>query len=306
MTIQQQSTIAIIGAGLMGHGIGYVLARAGHHVQIFDTSKEALENLNERLVKIADLFGHDHDIIDKITGHATLKSAAQSAEFVIEAAAENLNIKQSIVAELEAVISDDTIISSNTSALPITAIAANALRPERIVGSHFWNPPHLVKLVEIIQADQTSDRTIVRMMALMSDAGHHAVHVKKDVPGFIGNRLQHALKREAIAIVAAGICDAKTLDDVVKHGFGKRMAVLGPLEQSDLVGLDLTMQIHETIMPDIDRTNEPHPYLKERVKDGHLGLSTGEGFRKWTVEEAQDLRDKLNTYLLAQVKDPMS
>lgn len=303
MSKHKPTIIAIIGAGLMGHGIGYVLARAGHDIRIFDRSEEALKNLKERLINIADLFGHDYRAVERITGHKTLKDAASDAEFVIEAAAENLEIKQFIVAELEAVIAPDAIISSNTSALPITAIASKAFRPDRIVGSHFWNPPHLVKLVEIIQAEHTSDLTIKRMMSLLSSAGHHAVHVKKDVPGFIGNRLQHALKREAIAIVAAGICDAETVDDVVKHGFGKRLAVLGPLEQSDLVGLNLTKQIHETLMPDIDRTNKPHPYLEERIKDGHLGLSTGEGFRKWTPEEAQALRDKLNNYLLAQAQD---
>lgn len=295
--------ITIIGAGLMGHGIAYVLARAGHPVSVFDRSKETLDSLEERLEKLADLFGHERSAVERISAHNSLAEAAVDAEFVIEAAVENLEIKQFIVAELEAIVSPDAIISSNTSALPITKIASKAHKPERIVGSHFWNPPHLVKLVEIIQAEKTSDDTIKQMMELMSGAGHHAVHVKKDVPGFIGNRLQHALKREAIAIVAAGVCDAETLDDVVKHGFGKRLAVLGPLEQSDLVGLNLTKQIHETLMPDIDRTNKPHPYLEERIAQGHLGMSTGEGFRKWTPEEAKALRDRLDNFLLEQAKD---
>lgn len=299
MSDSESRKITIVGAGLMGHGIAYILAKAGHEVRVFDRSQEALESLNTRLCKIADLFGHDYSVVERITHHNLLTSAADGAEFVIEAAAENLEIKQFIVAELEAVIATDAIIASNTSALPITSIAAKAFKPDRVVGAHFWNPPHLVKLVEVIQAEQTSVKTVERTIGLLSDAGHHTVHVKKDVPGFIGNRLQHALKREAIAIVAAGICDAKTVDDVVKHGFGKRLAVLGPLEQSDLVGLNLTKQIHETLMPDIDRTNKPHPYLEERIKDGHLGLSTGEGFIKWTPEEAKALRDKLDDYLLA-------
>ncbi|ETX12121.1 3-hydroxyacyl-CoA dehydrogenase [Marinomonas ushuaiensis DSM 15871] len=295
--------ISIIGAGLMGHGIAYVLARAGHLVSVFDRSPESLASLEERLDALATLFGHDRSAVIRVSSHNNMAEAVSNAEVVIEAAIENLEIKQFIVAELESIVSSDTIIASNTSALPITEIASKASNPERIVGSHFWNPPHLVKLVEIIQAQKTSDATVEYMMALLTDAGHHAVHVRKDVPGFIGNRLQHALKREAIAIVAAGICDAKTVDDVVKYGFGKRLAVMGPLEQSDLVGLKLTHQIHETLMPDIDRTNKPHPYLEDRIAKGHLGMSTGEGFRKWTPEEAKALRDKFNSFLLEQAKE---
>ena len=118
-------------------------------------------------------------------------------------------------------------------------------------------------------------------------AGRKPVHVRRDIPGFIGNRLQHALKREAIALVAAGVCDAETIDTVVKSGFGARMAVLGPLEQSDLVGLDLTLDISNVLVADLDRTAGPHPFLREKVKAGKLGMKTGEGFRRWTPEQAE-------------------
>lgn len=294
------SNITIIGAGLMGHGIAHVLAAAGHPVKVFDRSAEALESLPGRLAKLCDLLRVDPAINDRITAHGNLAEAATGADFVIEAAAENLEIKQFIVAELEAVVEPSSIIASNTSALPITKIAARASNPERIVGTHFWNPPHLVKLVEVVQAEKTSLKTIKRTLALLSGAGHRAVHVRKDIPGFIGNRLQHALKREAIALVANGICDAETVDDVVKHGFGKRLAVLGPLEQSDLVGLPLTKAIHETLMPDLDRTDTVHPYLEQRIADGHIGMASGEGFRTWTEDEANGLRERLNNFLVAQ------
>lgn len=294
--------IAIIGAGLMGHGIAYIFAAKGHRVRIFDVSMDSLKSLPDRLQAIADMFGDDGSALLNIKSYHDLKDAVLDADLVIEAAAEKLPIKQQIVADLEGHLSDQAIIASNTSALPISKIAEQAKIPKRIVGTHFWNPPHLVKLVEVVQAEHTSIQTIETTMDLMMRVGHHAVHVKKDVPGFIGNRLQHALKREAIAIVAAGICDAKTVDDVVKKGFGKRMAVLGPLEQSDLVGLNLTKQIHDSIMPDIDRTDTPHPYLLQRIKDGHLGLQTGEGFRTWTAQEAQELRDRLNRFLVDQAK----
>jgi 3-hydroxybutyryl-CoA dehydrogenase len=128
------------------------------------------------------------------------------------------------------------------------------------------------------------------------------VHVRRDIPGFVGNRLQHALKREAIALIAAGVCDAETLDTVVKAGFGARMAVLGPMEQSDLVGLDLSLDISEVLVADLDRTAVPHPYLRAKVAAGQLGMKSGEGFRKWTPAQADEVRERLRRFLADQVK----
>jgi 3-hydroxybutyryl-CoA dehydrogenase len=159
-----------------------------------------------------------------------------------------------------------------------------------------------VPLVEVIQNEWTSDDVIARTIVLLRDAGKTAVRVKKDIPGFIGNRLQHALKREAIALVAAGVCDAETLDTVVREGFGARMAVLGPLEQSDLVGLDLTLDISNVLVEHLDRTGGPHPFLIEKVKAGKLGMRTGEGFRTWTPDEADAVRDRLRRFLAAQAR----
>lgn len=238
----------------------------------------------------------------RITGHADLGTAASGADIVIEAAVENLEVKRFIVAELEAVVAPEAIIATNTSALPITQIAAQARHPQRIVGAHFWNPPHLVRLVEVVQAERTSEETVAATIALLEDAGHRAVHVRKDIPGFIGNRLQHALKREAIALVADGVCDAQTVDDVVKCGFGQRLAVLGPLEQSDMVGLGLTKAIHDTLMPDLDGTRTTHPYLESLIAAGHTGMATGQGFYHWTPEAAQAVRDRLARFLAEQAK----
>lgn len=297
--MQQNQHIAIIGAGLMGHGIAHVLSSAGHNVRVFDRSAEALDKLPERLAAIDDLLGADGKESDRISACDDLSLAVDGVDFVIEAAAENLEIKRFIIAELEAFVTPEAIIATNTSAIPITEIAAKAHRPERVVGAHFWNPPHLVKLVEVVQAEMTSLETVQKTIALLEGAGHRAVHVQKDVPGFIGNRLQHALKREAIALVANGVCDAKTVDDVVKHGFGKRLAVLGPLEQSDLVGLSLTKAIHDTLMPDLDRTRTTHPYLEELVKNGDIGMASGQGFYSWTEESADAVRDRLTQFLAA-------
>lgn len=300
--MREPTKIAIIGAGLMGHGIAYILANAGHEVRVFDRSQDALDSLPNRLADIAKLLDENAPFLKNITGHSDLMTVANGAEFAIEAAAENLDVKKFIVAELEATMAPDAIIASNTSALPITDIAANSQYPARIVGAHFWNPPHLVKLVEIVQATKTSDDTVERTIKLMADAGHRAVHVKKDIPGFIGNRLQHALKREAIALVANDICDAETVDDVVKFGFGQRLSVLGPLEQSDMVGLNLTKAIHDTLIPDLDTTANTHPYLEQLIADGHTGMATGEGFRKWTPDEAEAVRKKLSNFLANQAR----
>jgi 3-hydroxybutyryl-CoA dehydrogenase len=170
------------------------------------------------------------------------------------------------------------------------------------VGTHFWNPPHLVPLVEVIQNEKTSDETVRRTIELLRDAGRKPVHVKKDIPGFVGNRLQHALKREAIALVSAGICDAETIDEVVKSGFGARMAVLGPMEQCDLVGLDLTLDIQNVLLADLDRGTEPTPFLKEKVAAGKLGMKTGEGFRTWGPSKADAVRERLRRFLAESAK----
>ena len=181
--------------------------------------------------------------------HDQLAPAVQGAAFVFEAAPEKLPLKQQIFAEIEAAVAPDTILASNSSAIPSTEIGRDLTHRERVVGTHFWNPPHLVPLVEVIQNEKTSDAGGARTMELLASAGKTPVHVRRDIPGFIGNRLQHAMKREAIALVAAGVCDAETIDTVVKEGFGARMAVLGPMEQSDLVGLNLTLDIAEVLYP---------------------------------------------------------
>jgi 3-hydroxybutyryl-CoA dehydrogenase len=170
-------------------------------------------------------------------------------------------------------------------------------RPERALGTHWWNPPFLVPLVEVIETQWTSPQAIAFTMKLHADAGKKPAHVKKDVPGFIGNRLQHALWRECISLVENGICDAETVDNVIKASFGRRLAVLGPLENADLVGTDLTLAIHKTVLPAIDSRPSPSPYLEKLVADGKLGFKSGEGFRQWTPEQQAALRAKVTQHL---------
>jgi 3-hydroxybutyryl-CoA dehydrogenase len=255
------STIGVIGAGLMGHSIAYLLAAAGHTVRIYDPSAEWRNSLPQRLESARALLDGDPALLTRVSAHDRMAPAMKDASFVFEAAPEKLPLKQQIFAELESVTAPTTILASNSSAIPSTAIGAKLKHRDRVVGTHFWNPPHLVPLVEVIQNDATSAETVRKTIDLLRDAGRAPVHVKKDIPGFVGNRLQHALKREAIALVAAGVCDAETIDTVVKSGFGARMAVLGPMEQSDLVGLDLTLDIQNVLIADLDNSTEPTAFL---------------------------------------------
>lgn len=294
--------IGVVGGGLMGHGIAYLLAAGGHRVRIYEPSAEVRASLPQRLRSIVDLLGSDPAILHRIAVFERLVDAVAPVAFVFEAAPEKLELKQRIFSELEPLVAPETILASNSSAIPSTEIGRNLKRRGRVVGTHFWNPPHLVPLVEVIQTEWTSDDVVRRTIDLLAAAGRQPVHVRRDIPGFIGNRLQHALKREAIALVAAGVCDAETIDTVVKSGFGARMAVLGPMEQSDLVGLDLTLDISNVLVADLDRSSSPHPFLQDKVKAGKLGMKTGEGFRTWTPEQANEVRERLRRYLAEQAR----
>jgi 3-hydroxybutyryl-CoA dehydrogenase len=295
-------TIGVIGAGLMGHGIAYLLAAAGHTVRVYDPSADWRASLPQRLESARALLDSDQALLGRISAHDQMAAAMRDVSFVFEAAPEKLPLKQQIFAELESLTVPTTILASNSSAIPSTEIGRNLKHRERVVGTHFWNPPHLVPLVEVIQNEATSEDTVRKTINLLRAAGRQPVHVRKDIPGFIGNRLQHALKREAIALLAAGVADAETIDTVVKTGFGARMAVLGPLEQSDLVGLDLTLDISEVLVADLDRSAAPNPFLRAKVEAGKLGMRTGEGFRRWTPEQANEVRERLRRFLAEQAK----
>ena len=294
--------ISVIGAGLMGHGIAEIFAAAGHQVALHDAFPKTLESAPSRIKAVFELLGQDPAGLKNVTCHSSFEEAVREADFVIEAAPEKPELKQQIFEQLGRAARPEAILCTNTSAIPISEVGVHAKGQHRVVGTHFWNPPHLVPLVEVIQASFTSQPTIDRTMDLFNSVGMSPVHVKRDIPGFIGNRLQHALKREAIALVANGVCDAETVDKVIKEGFGARLAVLGTLEQSDMVGLNLTLDIHRVLLKDLDRTPGPNPYLEAKVAAGELGMSTGKGFRSWTPEQAAELRKRLNEYLVAAAR----
>jgi 3-hydroxybutyryl-CoA dehydrogenase len=291
------ANIAVIGAGLMGHGIAQVFAAAGHAVTITDPNREALESVRTRVeANLVDL-GRDPVAAARIKTHDSLEATVAGTDVVIEAAPEKLPLKQSIFADLERFAPRGALLASNTSVIPIGKIAAHVESRDRVLGTHWWAPPYLIPLVEIVQAEGTSDEAIAEMMTLLTSVGKVPVHVRKDVPGFIGNRMQHALWREAIALVQEGVCDAPTVDAVVKASFGRRLAVIGPLESADMVGTDLALDCHDNLLADLNRTPGPLPYLQSLVDAGRLGFKTGEGFRRWTPAEQDELRSKVTDHL---------
>ena len=292
-----KARIAVIGAGLMGHGIAQVFALAGYEVAIYDPVMASLDSAKARILTNLKDLGDDQSAVERVQPTPDLPAAVREADYVVEAVLEDLPLKQKLFVEIEQHVRPQAILASNTSVIPITKIMEGLRDRSRALGTHWWNPPYLVPLVEVIGTQWTSQQAIDWTIALHKDAGKMPVHVKKDVPGFVGNRLQHALWREAIALVEHGICDAETVDTVIKASFGRRLAVLGPLENADLVGTDLTLAIHQTVLPDIEHRPGPSPYLEALVTQKKLGFKSGEGFRKWSAEQQAALRTKVLQHL---------
>jgi 3-hydroxybutyryl-CoA dehydrogenase len=286
----------------MGAGIAQVFALRGYDVMVCDPIDDARASLNERIRATLSMVDEDPDLADRVSGTSDMAEAAANAIVVFEAAPEKLELKQSIFAQLDAVAGPETILASNTSVIPITTIAKNVKRRERMLGTHWWNPPYLVPLVEVVPIAETEAAIVDGMIDLLASVGKTPVRVRKDVPGFVGNRLQHALWREAHALIAEGICDAETVDIVVKNSFGMRLPVLGPIENADLVGLDLTQDIHKVMLPELTNRTDPSPVLEENILKGRLGFKSGAGLRTWTTEEMEETRARLSRHLLEMVR----
>jgi 3-hydroxybutyryl-CoA dehydrogenase len=303
MTMTPQR-IAILGGGLMGHGIAQVFACAGHHITITDPSVEMRNRIVDRIGENLDDLGADRAALANVDVVDSLGTCVADADWVFEAAPEQLELKQQIFSEVDRAAPRDAILASNTSVIPIGQIMSSLEGKHRALGTHWWNPPYLVPLVEVVRTAETSNAAVAATMELLKSIGKAPVEVKKDVPGFVGNRLQHALWREAIALVAEGVCDAETVDEVVKSSFGARLAVLGPLENADLVGTELTRSIHSYVLPALDRSTTPSAYLDRLIDEGRLGFKSGAGFRKWTPEEQATLRQRVTKHLKASFGAP--
>jgi 3-hydroxybutyryl-CoA dehydrogenase len=297
--------ITVVGAGLMGHGIAQIFAVHGHKVWLVDVNSDLLHTAKDRIrANLTNMhqhgieFGPFEDILDNIDTTTDLGTACKGSAFVFEAVFEDLDLKQQIFADLDRHCPPDVILCSNTSVISITEIAEKAEHCERIVGTHFWNPPYLIPLVEVVRAEKSADWCISRTYDLLARVGKHPVHVHKDVPGFVGNRLQHALWREAFAIIDEGICDPATVDEVICNGFGLRLPILGPVETADMVGLDLTLAIHNYILKYINADPTPSTTLQAKVEAGELGFKSGSGFLAWPQTNIIESRQRLVNYLI--------
>ncbi len=303
--------ISIFGAGLMGTGLAQVFASNNSlNVTVFSRRgeasgvKEKVEaNLN--LMMENEIISCDEikDILGRITVTDDMAIASKDADFIVECIPENMVLKQNLFRDLEKLCRQDTIFATNTSVMSITEIAEKAENKARIIGTHFWNPPFLIPLVEVVKAKDTAENVMDETINLLKMVGKHPVRVNKDVPGFVANRLQHALWREAISIVERGIADAATVDESIRYGFGLRLPILAPLETADMVGTDLTLAIHDYILKHLENSTEPSPLLKEKVAKGDLGFKTGKGFQEWSKEEAQQSRRRLMEYLIKVTKN---
>jgi 3-hydroxybutyryl-CoA dehydrogenase len=304
--------VAVVGAGLMGSGIAACFAAAGHEVAVHDPVPESLAAAPERVASCLQAMGVGADgaAVDDSEANPALagavarvryevrpQDALAGAGFVFEAAPENLKLKQEIFARLDAIAAPGCILASNSSAMRPTEIAARVEHPGRTVGTHWWNPPHLVPLVEVVRGERTSDETVERTFDLLAAVGKVPVRVDLDKPGFVGNRLQHALWREAFQLVDEGVCDAETIDLVVKNGFGPRLAALGPMENADLVGLELTLSIHDYLLPRLTPPSEPSVGLRERIAAGRTGMEAGEGWRRWPEGSRDKVQAEVSRHL---------
>ena len=297
--------ILICGAGMMGKNIGFVFAsNPDFQVGMYDlypTDVEAgIRTNTKQLVEKGVITEEDlADRLSRISFTTDMDSdIVKNADFVIEAVFEDMKIKRETFAKLEARCRPDTIFCTNSSVMSPSEISAELKHRERFVGTHFWNPGHLIPLVEVVKSDASSDETAQTVMEVLRSVGKKPVLCRKDVPGFIANRMQHALWREAISIVEHGIADAATVDEAVRYSFGLRLPQLGPMENADMVGTDLTYNIHDYILQDLEDSHKPSPLLKQLRDEGKIGFKTGEGFQKWTPEQAARSNAELNEYLI--------
>ena len=312
MKLEQIKKIGIGGAGIMGSSIAQIFARKGYKVVVTDVSEDLLES-SKKLVKIFNSSLIEEEIMSKdeikvvisnIT-YSTDKKVFSDCDLIIEAIVEKLDIKQVFWQEVETIAKKDAYLATNTSGLSINKIADLVKIKERFIGMHFWNPPHIIPLVELIKGNKTSYDTVEVLKKLLIKIGKEPVVVEKDAPGFIGNRLQFAVFREAMHIVDKGIASAEDVDKAMRYGPGFRYPVIGPLQTADLGGLDTFYYISSYLFNDLSDIKEPPKMLQSKVESGKLGVKSKEGFYSYLQgqdEETIKERDKMLFKMLKYIK----
>ena len=301
---QQISRVGVVGTGLMGSGIAAVFAAAGRTVFLFDQDPKRLEEATQKIGEICEEMRaaeltvlSQAEIFSRINPVSELAGLSE-VEFIIEAVPEVIEIKHALYRELETAVKKETILASNTSGFMPSKLSECLARPDRFIVAHFWNPPHAIPLVEVVPSQRTSSAVVERTMALLREARAEPVLVEKEIPGFIGNRLQYAVLREALAIVRSGAASPEGVDTVMKASLGRRYATVGPLETADLGGLDTFLTIASHLMPELAKDEDVLELMRARVAAGHNGLRSGEGFYPWSPERAQEVIKRRNADLL--------
>lgn len=313
MNLSDIHTITNLGAGTMGHATALQFAVNGYPVRLLDTSDTALQQgmtaIQHDLTTFRDaglLHEDDATILNRITPTTDYAVALTDTDFVIESIIEDLTVKQEVWQRVETFVHDDTILATNTSGLSPTAIQSVLQHPNRFVVAHFWNPAQLMPLVEVVPGEHTDAATVDLITALMNHIGKHAVSLKRESLGFVGNRIQLAVLREALHIVDAGIASPEAVDDIIKYSLGRRWSLVGPIASADLGGLDVFDNISKYLYADLGAAQDEDPTLAHKVADHDLGLKTGHGFYDWNGDAgaqivAQRDQDLLN--LLKQDQD---
>ncbi len=296
------SAALVVGGGTMGADVALVLARAGCKVMVLESAEPRRKLLQDYFVRgMTDLDAADG--IDKLSACASLDEVPWTEiDLVIECIPERLDIKRTLFAELARRARPDALLTSNSSSFPISAIAADLDTASRMLGLHFFMPAHLVPLVEVILGKDSALAHAQSLMTFMRDCGMVPVLVKKDLPGFLANRLQHALAREAFAMIDDGVATAEDVDKAVRFGFGFRFLAAGPVLQRDHAGLDVHTAAAATMYPSLSAATTPAKVLRDNVANGKLGMKTGEGFFRWTQESTAAERKRYDDLLRAGLK----
>lgn len=306
-------TIGNIGAGTMGHATALQFAMHGYSVNVLATSedglKQGLEKIKNDLTTFSEagiLSEPSAEILKRLHFTTDYQEALSAADFVIESVVENMAVKKSVWQEVEQYVPNDTIMAMNTSGLSPSEIQAVLNQPERFVVAHFWNPAQLMPLVEVVPGKQTSQQTVDTTVELMNHIGKHAVPLKKESLGFVGNRIQLAVLREAFNIINDGIASPQSVDDIVKYSLGRRWSLVGPVASADLGGLDIFKNVSSYLYADLSAETGTDPTLSKLVAEDKLGLKTGEGFFNWTGDDGQEMVQQRDEELLQLLKTDLA
>lgn len=284
----QTNHISVLGAGLMGVGIATHFARFSHDVWLFDTDNSRINEITavangilDELIATDQFPADDKEqVLSRLHGTTSLQDIAASG-LLIEAIPERIELKHALYAQLEALIAPDAVIASNTSGLPPDALAENLIHPERLLIAHFWHPPHFIPLVEIVPGSATRTEYLSELQQLLVSMQLEAVVLDRATPGFVGNRLQFALLREALHIVKSGIASAEVVDQVMRASLGRRYAMVGPLEAADMTGLSTVQDICRHLLPELATGSDMMSLVADKVARGDTGLRSGQGFYRW-------------------------